>query len=152
MPHEHEGRYLERPAEILAWPLATSRSGLEIPETGLVAEEGKGFPGRSQTATQATQAAQQRGHGQCGADAIERCPLTETVAEIRRRYRELQEAEREERRKCAEAFKAEREARERDKSKRRPKPGKVFPLDPIGPPQLIKQRDYDLRRTWRTSE
>jgi hypothetical protein len=75
--------------------------------------------------------------------------LNETVAEIQRRYRELQEAEREERRKCAEAYKAEREARERDKPKRRPdnKPGRAFPLDPIGPPQLIKQRDYELRRT-----
>jgi hypothetical protein len=73
--------------------------------------------------------------------------LNETVAEIQRRYRELQEAEREERRKCAEAYKAEREARERDKPKRRPKPGRAFPLDPNGPPQLIKQRDYELRWT-----
>jgi hypothetical protein len=62
------------------------------------------------------------------------------------------EAEREERRKCAEAYKAEREVRERDRPKRRPKPGRAFPLDPIGPPQLIKQRDYELRRTQRTSE
>lgn len=71
-----------------------------------------------------------------------------TVAvEIQRRYRELQEAEREERRKCAEAYKADREARERDRRDRRPNPGRAFPLDPIGPPQLIKQRDYELRRT-----
>jgi hypothetical protein len=85
----------------------------------------------------------------CGRD--EAPSIDGTVGDIQRRYRELQEAEREERGKCAEAFKAEREARERDKSKRRPKPGKVFPLDPIGPPQLIKRRDYELR-TWRTFE
>jgi hypothetical protein len=73
--------------------------------------------------------------------------LNGTVTEIQRRHRELHEAEREERRKYAEAYKAEREVRERDKPKRRPKPRRAFPLDPIGPPQLIKQRDYELRRT-----
>jgi hypothetical protein len=136
---------LKRATPIPAFPLASSRPELDIPEIRCKRSgyrQCKGHAGRH-TTTQASQAARLRRRG--AAKETERRQLNETVAEIQRRYRELQEAEREERRKCAEAYKAEREARERDKPKRRPKPGRAFPLDPIGPPQLIKRRDYELR-------
>src|SRR5690349_17927354 len=98
-PHKHDGATSEA---------AYAHSGISIgveqaraghtgdpPQAGPVTDEGKGHA-RPHTTTRTSQAARLRRRG--AAKETERRQLNETVAEIQRRYRELQEAEREERR------------------------------------------------------